>query len=80
MKTLAEYLSIPGTICIILEFAAQITRNRYLALWGDVMVAFTFCLIAVLLLYFKSYWMGGAFAFTAIRQTYFLLAPLFDRK
>ncbi len=75
MRLLAGILPVPLVVCVTLLFVGVLTRSKSLALWGDIMLAVSFGLTSVVLLYFGSTWIGIAFAFPAIRQAYVLLAP-----
>lgn len=72
---LIEIIWIPWIICVGLLVISQFTGSKSLALWGDIMLAVSFGLTSAILLYGRSYWIGGAFAFPAIRQVYLLVVP-----
>ncbi len=75
MNIIAELISIPWIICIAFLIAAQVRHSKFIALCGDIMLAVSFGATSAILLYAKSYWVGAAFAFPAIRQIYVLMAP-----
>jgi hypothetical protein len=77
MSIIAELISVPWIICIAFLIAAQVRHSKLIALCGDIMLAVSFGATSAILIYAKSYWLGGAFAVPAIRQIYVLLAPRF---
>jgi hypothetical protein len=79
MNILNELIWIPWIICIGLLIAGQITGSKPLAFWGDIMLVVSFGVTAALLLRARSFWIGAAFAFPAIRQAYVLVVPKFRR-
>jgi hypothetical protein len=80
MSILAEIISAPWVICVVLLIASQLTDNKSVALAGDIMLAVSFGLTSVMLLRAGSIWIGIAFAFPAIRQVYVLVAPWLRRR
>jgi len=73
--SLVEIIWVPWIICVGLLVASQFTGSKSLALWGDIMLAVSFGVTSAILLHARSYWVGGAFAFPAIRQVYVLVVP-----
>jgi hypothetical protein len=59
---------------------SMVTSSKSLALCGDIMLVFSFGLTSVALLSAGSFWIGGAFAFPAIRQAYVLVVPRLRRQ
>ncbi len=72
-------VTVSWVLCVALLLASQFTGSKSLGLWGDIMLAISFGITSVMLLRAKSYWVGGAFAFPAVRQVYVLVAPRYRR-
>jgi hypothetical protein len=73
MKDSLLLLSILWIIAALLLLSSLLSKNRNVGLWGDVMLALSFAATSGMLIQARSYWIGAAFAFPAIRQTYVLL-------
>ena len=79
MSFAAELISVSWICCAGLLISSLLSNNKKLALWGDIMLAVSFGLMSAVLLHARSFWVGSAFAFPAIRQTYVLVAPRLRR-
>src|SRR5665213_380833 len=65
-------LSILWIIAVLLLLSSLVSKNRNVGLWGDVMLAVSFGVSSGMLIHERSYWIGAAFAFPAMRQAYVL--------
>jgi hypothetical protein len=55
-----------------LLLSSLLNKDRNVGLWGDVMFAVSYAVTSGMLIQARSYWIGIAFAFPAMRQTYVL--------
>ena len=68
-------LSLLWIVAVLLLVLSLVRKNKALGFWDDVMLAVSFGVSSVMLIADRSYWIGAAFAFPAVRQIYVLIAP-----
>ena len=73
-------LSILWIIAVLLLLSSLVTKNLMVGWWGDIMLAVSFAVSSAMLIQARSYLIGAAFAFPAIRQAYVLVKPSLRNK
>ncbi len=68
-------LSLLWIVAVLLLVLSLVRKDKALGFWGDVMLAVSFGVSSGMLIADRSYWIGAAFAFPAVRQIYVLIEP-----